>query len=1064
MDTTDQHRTGLEIAIIGMVGRFPGANNLETFWQNLADGVEGISFFSDQELLASGVDPAALHDPTFVKAGGVLDNVECFDAAFFNYTPREAEIMDPQYRLFLESAWEALEHAGYTTDTFGRPIGVYAGVGLSDYLLNNVLSNLAQVQDTVGLFQMILSNDRDHLTTLASYKLNLTGLSVTVQSACSTSLVAVHLACQGLLSGDCDMALAGGVSIAFPQKAGYHYQQGGVLSPDGHCRAFDARAQGTVRGSGLGIVVLKRLADALEDNDQIYAVIKGSAANNDGSHKIGYTAPSIEGQAKVIRAAHLTAEIEAQTISYIEAHGTATPLGDPIEIAALTRAFGAQPERRGCCAIGSAKTNIGHLDQAAGIAGLIKTVLMLNHRKLPPSLHFERPNPRVDFANTPFYVNTRLTDWIADGTPRRAGVSSFGMGGTNAHVVLEEAPQAEATTASRPWHVLPLAAKTRTALDTLTSNLAMHLRRHPDLDLADVAYTLQVGRKAFDQRRVVVCHDAADAATALATQDPQRLFSAVPVAHELPVAFLFPGQGAQYPQMARELYEVEPLFRETIDRCAELLQPYLQVDLREVLYPGSYGESVVSGQLSVAADHGQRTTDNGQINQTQYAQPALFVVEYALARLWMAWNVQPAVMLGHSLGEYVAACLAGVFSLEDALALVATRGRLMQQLPGGAMLAVPLAEADLLPLLGPPLELAAVNTPQLCVVAGPQEAIAELRRQLTERGLSCQQLHTSHAFHSSMMDPILEAFTAQVRRMSLNPPQIPFLSNMTGTWITAAEATDPSYWARHLRQTIRFAEGAQVLLQQPDQIVLEVGPGRTLSTLLRRHPAKTAGQVILCSLRHPRDQHSDVAFLQQTLGRLWLAGSAVDWPALYADERRRRLPLPTYPFERQRYWLAPRTPVTHALAHGETAPQEITEAAYSANSNEPATYARPDLQQAYTAPHNEIERQIAAIWQESLGIEQIGIHDSFFELGGHSLLAVQVLSRLRDAFQIELPLNTLFEHPTVAAVATAIGQQQLEQADGAALKLLLAEIQQLSVDEIRTQLATEKQLVVAEST
>ncbi|HEY7492967.1 MAG TPA: type I polyketide synthase, partial [Candidatus Tectomicrobia bacterium] len=764
---------------------------------------------------------------------------------------------------------------------------VYAGVGVDAYALVNLLPNRDLMQ-SVGTLQTSIRNRTDHLTTQVSYKLNLRGPGVTVQTACSTSLVAVHLACQSLLNGECDIALAGGVSIAVPQKAGYRYQEGGILSPDGHCRAFDAKAQGCVGGSGVGIVVLKRWEDALAEGDCIQAVIKGSAINNDGSVKVGYTAPSVDGQAEVIAEALTLAGVDPETVTYVEAHGTGTALGDPIEIEALTRAFRTHTRKQGFCALGAVKTNIGHLDTAAGVAGLIKTVLALKHKLLPPSLHFERPNPRIDFENSPFYVNTQLAEWLTGDTPRRAGVSSFGLGGTNAHVVLEEAPAVKASGTSRPWQLLLLSAKTSTALESATARLAAYLTQHPEVKLADAAYTLQVGRRVFGHRRAIICQDGS-AVTALEALDPARVYTGVQEPKTRPVVFMFPGQGAQYVHMGAELYQVEPTFRKQIEVCSELLKPHLGLELRSVLYPDP-------ARAAEAAE---------TLKQTYLTQPALFVVEYALARLWMEWGVRPEAMIGHSIGEYVAACLAGVFSLEDALALVAARGRLMQSLPGGAMLAVRLAEKDVQPLLGEQLSLAAVNGPVQCVVSGPTAAVEALAQQLATQGVGCRRLHTSHAFHSPMMEPILAPFTEEVKSVTLNSPQIPFVSNVTGTWIGNAEATDPRYWARHLRQTVRFADGVHELVQDPDWVLLEVGPGQTLMTIARWHPQRAAGQVVLTSMRPADFQESDIAFLLTTLGRLWLAGVQVDWDGYYAQERRRRLPLPPYPFERQRYWIAP---------------------------------------------------------------------------------------------------------------------------------------------------------------
>ena len=838
----------------------------------------------------AGVDPAILKVPGYVNAGSVLEDIDLFDALFFGFSARDAESMDPQQRLFLECAWESLENAGYDADTYPGLIGVFGGSDMSSYIFHIYANLLEAVSHGYGGMTLI-GNDKDYLTTQVSYKLNLRGPSIAVQTSCSTSLVAVSMACHSLLSYQCDMALAGGVAIGVPQKKGYVYQAGGILSPDGHCRTFDAAGEGTVVGNGVGIVVLKRLSEALADGDYIHAIIKGAALNNDGSAKVGYTAPSVEGQAQAIAMAQAMAGVDPETITYIEAHGTATVLGDPIEVAALTQAFNARTKKRGFCAIGSVKSNVGHLASAAGVTGLIKTVLALKHKQLPPSLHFTQPNPRIDFANTPFYVNTQLSEWKSNGSPRRAGVSSFGVGGTNAHVVLEEAPPMQASEPSRPYQLLVLSAKTSTALENTTDNLVNYLRQHPTLNLADVAYCYQVGRKAFSYRRMLVCPqlDLEAAASALEKRDPQRVLTAVSESRDRPVVFMFSGQGTQYVDMALQLYRDEPTFRAQVDLCCDLLKPHLGLDLRQVLYPEAE-------QLEEATR---------RLGQTALTQPALFTIEYALARLWMEWGVRPKGLIGHSIGEYVAACLAGVFSLEDALALVAIRGHLMEQMPSGTMLAVPLAELEVQPLVNGNLCLAAVNGPSLCVLSGPTDAIERVAGELAGKGLQCRRLHTSHAFHSSMMDPIVRPFIQKVRTINLQPPQIPYLSNVTGTWITAESAMDPNYWGNHLRQTVRFADGLQELLNVPDLILLEVGPGQTLSTLARQQPRKAAEQVVLSSLRSAQEQQSDVAFLLNTLGEIWLHGGPVHWPGFFTHERRQRMPLPTYPFERQRYWIGP---------------------------------------------------------------------------------------------------------------------------------------------------------------
>ena len=899
LDILDE--AGDRIAIIGMAGRFPGSPTLSKYWENIRDGVELILFPSEEVLQRNGVDPSLLANPDYVKAAGIVEGTDYFDAQFFQINAREAEILDPQHRLFLETAWHALEDAGLDPSRYTGLIGVYGGCSKSLYRQENLFSNPAALA-LVGPYQANLGTGRDYLATRVSYKLNLKGPSLNVQTACSTSLVAVHLACQSLLGFQCDVALAGGVSLGVPQKFGHLYQTGMIYSPDGHCRAFDAKAQGIVGGEGVGIVVLKRLDEALTDGDHIHAVIRGSAINNDGAFKVGYTAPSIDGQTEVIAMAQAAADVEPETITYIEAHGTATPLGDSVEIAALRKAFQARTDKKGYCAIGSVKTNIGHADAAAGIAGLIMTVLALQHRQLPPSLHFETPNPELNLPDSPFYVNTTLRDWPEGPAPRRAGVSSFGIGGTNAHIILEEAPPRQTTIAPQAWHLLPISAKTATALDTATHNLAIHLIENADLNLADVAFSLQTGRRHFSHRRFALCQTTAEAGLVLQRLAADNVSEASLYENETApdVVFMFTGLAAQYPNMAVDLYQTPSVFRQTVDQCTEILESHLGLDLRTYLYP----------------DQANLATAQAQLRQTAITQPALFVIEYALAQQWQAWGVQPKAFIGHSIGEYVAACLAGVFSLEDGLALVAARGRLIQQLPAGAMLAVSLPEAGLEPYLAPDrsnLSLAALNTPTLSVISGPNEAIDRVQQRLTQQTITYRRLHTSHAFHSAMVDPILQPFLERVAQIFLQPPQIPFVSNVTGNWISDQEATDPAYWGRHLRQPVRFAAGLNTIWQDNYRLLLEIGPGQTLSTFARQHPGRPPTQRVISSLPGARQSHSAPASLLKAVGQLWLAGRPIDWPALSGPQKRHRIPLPGYPFERERYWIEPASAPTEAM-------------------------------------------------------------------------------------------------------------------------------------------------------
>ena len=1061
--TARRDPTGTEIAIVGMAGRFPGARDLAELWRNLRGGVEAVRFPEPEDLLARGLDPARLADPSWVKAVSQMDGFDCFDDLFFGVNPREAELMDPQHRVLLECAWEALESAGYDPQQIAGRVGVWAGATLSTYLLFHLVGNpLAAGADPL---QVVLGNASDALATRISYKLNLRGPSHSVQCACSTSLVAVHAACQSLLNEECDMALAGGVSIQADAGLGYRYVPGSVASPDGHTRAFDAAAQGSIFGSGVGLVVLKRLEQALADRDTIRAVILGSAVNNDGNLKVGFTAPGVAGQAAVISEALAVSGIDPASIGYLEAHGTGTALGDPVEIQAVTRAFREYTDRRGFCAIGSVKSNFGHLDVAAGVAGLIKTALTLEHREIPPSLLFEEPNPRIDFAAAPVYVNAALSPWPGGpgNGPRRAGVNSFGLGGTNAHVVLEEAPAPAPAVRTRPVQLLTLSARTPDALAAAGDRLAAHLggrageraergesggrderdehgKRDERDELGDAAYTLAVGRRAFGCRQALVCRDAADAAACLAAGDPVRLLTS-PGADEgwteagRPVAFVFPGQGAQHVGMGRDLYESEPLFAEEIDRAAAFLAPRLGLDLRRVLYPATGGP----GQAAEAAEAAR------QLARTAVAQPALLAVEVALARLLGAWGVRPRAMLGHSLGEYAAAVLAGVFTLEQALELVAERGRLIEQFGGnaGKMLAVPLSEAEIAPYLSGQggedgeVHLAALNAPCLVSVAGPAQAVARLASRLGEDGVAAMPLQVAFAGHSPQTEPAVAPFRARVAAVGPKAPQIPFLSSSTGTWVGADEAADPGYWARHLRQPVRFSDGVEALRAERGLAWLEVGPGAGLSPLLRWHLASPEERPVAAAMRQPKDTSSDLETLLGALGRLWVSGVAVDWQAFYAGQGRRRVPLPTYPFERRRHWieavgaaaLAPIQAPTLApnQVPNQTPNQAPNQAAAQAQAA-PVRHQRPALRTGYVAPRDRYELEVAQIWQEVLGVAQVGADDNFYELGGHSLLATQVASRLRDVFRAELPLQPLLTAATVADAAAvlrdAVGEEE----------------------------------------
>ena len=1048
-----------DIALVAMTGRFPGANTIEDMWENLRNGVESITFLEEDELIAAGVDPELVRDPGYVKAVSAIDDVDLFDAQLFGYSPREAEVMDPQHRLFLECAWEVLEKAGFDSTRYPGSIGVFAGCNLSTYLLKLYADPRARA--SVNMLQAILGNDKDSLTTTLSYKLDLRGPSVAVQTFCSTSLVAVHMACQSLRQGECDMALAGGVRVVVPDRVGYLYEEGGIAPPDGHSRSFDAGANGSVLGQGVGIVALMRRADAEAEGAPILAVLKGSAINNDGSLKAGYTAPSVAGQSKAVVKAIEDAGVSPESIGYVEAHGSATELGDPIEVTALTSAWRRFTDQKNFCAIGSVKSNFGHLDRAAGVAGLIKTVLTLRHGEIPATVHFTEPNPQIDFANSPFVVADALREWPRNGAPRRAAVNSLGMGGTNVHVIVEEAPERPASDPGQPWQLLLLSARTETALAAAAGDLAEHLEHGSGVDLADVAYTGQVGRRHLGWRRTVVCRDTEDAVAVLRGEDPRRALTTWCEDGEREVVFLFSGLGGQYPGMTRGLYETETVFRQEVDRAAEHLETFLGLDLREVIYPEEQTAAESSSKMDLKAmlgRGGERSEAAQRLNETWLTQPAIFVVEYALARLWMSWGVEPRAMMGYSLGEYVAATLAGVLTFEDALELVAKRAKMIHSLSAGSMLAVALPEQEILERLPEELSLAALNGAEQSVVSGPVDAVAAFAESLSAQDIAHRPVETSHAFHSSMMEPLADELTALAAGFERRAPSIAWVSNVTGTWITDDEATDPAYWARHMCQPVRFADGLAELLDDDTRIFLELGPGQTLTSLVHHHAAeaKLGERVAIGAVRHSYERQDDRAVLLTALGKLWLAGARVHWPATHGDARRLRVELPTYPFERRRYWIDTEGEV---IVGGHRSAQAAAEAHGDEDDGGTTYYPRPTLRVEYVAPRNDEERAVAAVWSELLGVEQIGIYDNFLELGGDSLLASRLVTRLRDVLGADLPIRLLFEAPTVAELVEAAKDHRPEAEvagaadDGEDMEAMLEMVKGLEGEDLEAELA-----------
>ena len=994
---TDRTRTSNSIAIIGMAGRFPGADNVDELWQLLQRGGHSVKKLSDVELAAAGVSPSLMANPRYVKSCIRLEGYDQFDAGFFGYSPRQATSLDPQARLFLECAWESLEHAGYDTERYEGSVGLFAGAGTNSYLYAHLQELLAV--NFGNWHQTSLDGEKDFLTTRVSYKLGLKGPSIAVQSACSTSLVAVHLACQSLLTFESDMALAGGVSIKFGNHNGYLHEEGGISSSDGICRPYDAEATGAVPGSGCGIVVLKRLEDAIREGDEIHAVICGTAVNNDGAEKAGFSAPGVKGQVRLISSALSFADLQPSDIGMIEGHGTGTVLGDAVELTALSEAFATGEASPKWCALGSIKSNIGHLDSAAGVAGLIKAVLCLKHAHFVPTVSFSRPNPALSAADSPFFVNTQYTPWPSDGRPRRAGVSSFGMGGTNAHVIVEEAPAPTMRIATASPQVFPLSAHTGEALDQLCTRLAGYLEKHPHLDLADVANTLQTGRRRFAHRRVLVASTHSDFVRGLrettsSCNDPHA---------DRPVVFLFPGQGSQRPGAVSALYDSEPFFREQVDECAARFETELGFDIRTFICQVDDPDA-----LPPSPD-------------TLTTQPAVFTVGYSLAKLWMHWGVTPSSLIGHSVGEYIAACISGVLSLRDCVKLLSTRARLVSAQTPGAMLAVWKSEDEIRPLLANTVSIAAINSPTQCVLSGSNEDVDELARQLTAGSIEHRRLFVSHAFHSCLMDPALPELERAARRCRFEPPRLPYISCVTGEPASESDACRPEFWARHLRQPVNFQAAVARAAAGGAAIFLEIGSGHALCALARQ----MLGAETACVESLGNGGLTDRIGLLTGLGRLWSAGARIGWSALHQDGPPRRVGLVPYPFQRQRYWVQAQQPVATLIEEAQHVPQPALESA-AAEAPAPAP--------ASTVEWTELEAEIASVWGEVLGVDvaTIGRADTFVSLGGDSLIAARILARLNEEFGLRISVRVLIAPPgTIEALAMEIVAELASAVDAA---------------------------------
>ncbi len=974
------------IAIIGLSGRFPGANDINEYWENISKGIESISRYTREELESKGVNPELLDNPNYVYANGIIEGAEEFDSGFFGFTPREADYMDPQQRVFLETCYKAIENAGYASDNTDNFIGVFGGSGPNNYILKNLIKSPAELKN-LGELQAITNNSKDYLTTYVSYKLNFKGPSLDIQTACSTSLVSVHMACLNLLTYQCNMALAGGVFIQVPRGKGYMYYPGEIFSKNGYCRPFDRDADGMLFGEGAGVVVLKRYEDAVRDNDTIWAVIRGTAINNDGSDKVGFLAPSVNGQIDAISRAQAFAGVSPDKISYIETHGTGTKIGDPIEIEALANVFKPSTNRKNFCALGSVKANIGHLDAGAGIAGLIKTVLALKNKKIPPSVNYNSPNPNLNLNDSPFYINTELKEWETNGTPRVAGVSAFGVGGTNAHCVVQEAPEQTSYHTNKDYHLICLSAKTKEALERQKHELHDFLHSFKG-ELADVSYTLLNGRKNYKYRAALLAHNTKSAQDRLLKCATGIQFKTNPE-----ITFLLTGQGSQYVGMARDLYNEFSLFKKIVNDSHAYLSQF-QIDLKNILFE-----------------------NNGNINNTGFAQPAIFVIQYAIYKLLENFSIKPSYLVGHSIGEITAACISGLIRFEDALRLVSVRGRLMQAQKQGSMLSVQLPASEIQKIVPDDIDIALLNAPNFCVVSGENESIDKFNIFLTKNypNTGTVKLKTSHAFHSRMMDPVLNEFKNELSNIEFGNINIPFISNITGTWAKKEMVSDINYWAKHIRSTVNFEAGIKEVIENKNVIFLEVGPGTSLTTLLTQFDTDSKKNISIPTIRHPKNKISDTLFFLDAISKIWIYGGEHYFFDNYKDEVRSRIPLPTYPFEKIKHWIEPvdafdfnvKNDIVPKIINGKEHPfEKIT--------------TELDLSDNNTLSTNTAQNSILQIWIELLGIQEISITDNFFDLGGHSLIASQVINRINDLFKTDLPLGSLFDFPTVKQISKVI--------------------------------------------